>query len=84
MTNHEYNLIIAAIALESEEPIDQVIKEMQEAIYHLFSTVPKTAELPPFLEDIKRAGEIPTVWEFIEYFVDLNKNDGSPFHGLLN
>lgn len=45
MTNHEYNLIICTLALDSEDTVEQILQEMQATIYHLFTQLPRTPEM---------------------------------------
>lgn len=84
MTNHEYNLIICTLALDSEDTVEQILQEMQATIYHLFTQLPRTPEMQALVDSVKREGEIPTVREFIEYFVDTKKGDPLHVLGPLN
>ena len=84
MTNHEYNLIICTLALDSEDTVEQILQEMQATIYHLFTQLPRTPEMQALVDSVKREGEIPTVREFLEYCVEAQKRGVVTALGLLN
>ncbi|WP_102410846.1 hypothetical protein [Beduinella massiliensis] len=74
MTDEEYNLIIVTIAIEHKQPIEQVLKDMQDAICDMFTNPHRSPETQVILDNVKRKEEIPTVREFIEFLEEAKRS----------